>query len=88
MEEVSYKKLFEIPPNRNCFVAFVNLLELATFFIGRKMSKGPLIPKSQGALNVQATLAVCYFWLSLIYRHRLMVFENRVRRKIFGRKDR
>jgi hypothetical protein len=66
MEEVSYKKLFEIPRNRNGFVEFVNLLELATFFIGRKMSRGRLILKSQDALNVQAALAVCYFSLSLI----------------------
>jgi len=36
MEEVLYKKLFEIPPNRNCFVVFVNLLELATFFHRKK----------------------------------------------------
>jgi len=42
MEEVLHKKLFEIPPNRNsfvafvAFVAFVNLLELATFFHRKK----------------------------------------------------
>jgi hypothetical protein len=42
-------------------IALLHLLTFGTgdLFIGRKMSKGPLIQKSQDVLNVRAALATC-----------------------------
>lgn len=80
---------------RNCLkfhrieIALLRLLTFQNwrpFFVGRKMSKGPLILKSQDPLSMRAALAIWYLSFPLIQRHRLMVFESKVRRKTFGRK--
>jgi len=64
MEEVLYKKLFEIPRNRNCFVAFVNLLELATFFHRKKDEYRPLNSKVAGSFNSASYISCLLLFVS------------------------